>query len=76
MLTAQLFANGKNQAVMLPQEYRFAGTDVYIQKSGDAVLLFPKDKDWDIFLDGVNSFSADFMSQGREQGVEQMRESL
>ena len=76
MQTARLFANGRSQAIRLPQEYRFTGTDVYIQKSGNAVLLFPKDKDWEVFLDGVNSFSSDFMSEGRDQGIEQEREPL
>jgi antitoxin VapB len=75
--TAKLFANGQSQAVSLPKELRFEGTEVYIKKIGDAVLLFPKDKQWDMFLTGLLSFSDDFMQSGRELDEQQEeRESL
>ncbi|QQO07660.1 type II toxin-antitoxin system antitoxin VapB [Breznakiella homolactica] len=76
MQTAKLFTNGRSQAVRLPKDYQFNGEDVYIQKVGDAVILFPKDKDWEIFLDGLNSFSDDFLSEGRDQRTEGERETL
>jgi len=74
--TAQLFANGRSQAVRLPKEYQFNGENVYIQKVGEAVILFPVDKEWEIFLHGVNGFSDDFMSEGRYQGVDRKREKI
>ena len=76
MQTARLFANGRSQAVRLPKECQFKGDNVYIQKVGDAVILFPVDKDWEIFLHGLNSFSDDFMSVERSQGALQKREAL
>jgi antitoxin VapB len=76
MQTARLFVNGRSQAVRLPKEYQFEGEDVYIQKVGDAVILFPVDKEWKTFLHGLNSFSDDFMSEGRNQGIDQVREEL
>jgi antitoxin VapB len=76
MQTAHLFVNGRSQAVRLPKECQFTGKDVYVQKVGDAVILFPVDKQWETFLHGLNSFSDDFMSEGREQGMEQEREEL
>jgi antitoxin VapB len=76
MQTARLFANGRSQAVRLPKECQFTGDNVYIQKIGDAVMLFPADKEWEIFLHGLNSFSDDFMSEGRLQGTNRERESL
>ena len=76
MQTARLFANGRSQAVRLPRDYQFKGGNVYIKKVGEAVMLFPVDKDWEIFLHGLNSFTDDFMSEGREQDAEQERESL
>jgi antitoxin VapB len=76
MQTARLFINGRSQAVRLPKEYRFKGDDVYIQKVGDAVILFPADKQWETFLHGLNSFSGDFLSDGRDQGIDQDREEL
>jgi antitoxin VapB len=74
MQTARLFANGRSQAVRLPKECQFKGDNVYIQKVGDAVILFPVKKEWETFLHGLNSFSDDFMSEGRLQGNYQERE--
>ena len=76
MQTARLFLNGRSQAVRLPKEYQFKGEDVYIQRVGEAVILFPVDKEWEVFLHGLNSFSSDFMSEGRFQGIDQNREKL
>ncbi|MDA3957484.1 antitoxin [Oceanispirochaeta sp.] len=76
MHTAKLFMNGRSQAVRLPKEYQFSGDDVIIQKLGDAVLLVPLEKAWETFLDGINSFSSDFMEEEREQGEDQVRESF
>ena len=71
MQTARLFIDGRTQAVRLPQEYQFEGESVYIHKIGDAVILVPFDKDWEVFMHGINSFSEDFMSEGRMQGNDQ-----
>ncbi|MBI2313191.1 MAG: AbrB/MazE/SpoVT family DNA-binding domain-containing protein [Betaproteobacteria bacterium] len=45
MKTAKLFMNGKSQAVRLPKEFRFDGTEVVIERAGDGVLLLPAAKD-------------------------------
>jgi len=76
MLTAKLFENGRSQAVRLPKDYRFKGNDVFIQKVGEAVILVPVDKDWEVFLHGLNNFSEDFMSGERNQGNDQIREDF
>jgi antitoxin VapB len=76
MQTARLFSNGRSQAVRLPKEYQFNGKDVYIQKVGDAVILFPVDKQWETFLHGLNNFSDDFFSDGRDQGTDQERKEM
>ena len=76
MEVAKIFANGKSQAVRLPKECRFSGNEVYAQKVGDAVLLIPKDKIWEVFMEGLNSFSSDYLSEGRAQNDDQPRESL
>ncbi len=73
MQTAKLFMNGRSQAVRLPKEYQFYGKDVLIKKVGDAVILFPHDKAWEIFLNGLNSFTPDFLEDGRDQGNDQKR---
>jgi virulence-associated protein VagC len=38
---AKIFTNGRSQAVRLPREFRFTGTEVAIRKEGDAVVLEP-----------------------------------
>ncbi|TGK71125.1 antitoxin [Leptospira wolffii] len=76
MQTAKLFINGRSQAVRLPKEFQFKGDDVFIQKVGEAVILVPKNKAWNVFLDGLNNFSDDFLKEGRETLSESERESL
>lgn len=76
MQTAKLFLNGRSQAVRLPKEFQFQGDEVFIQKHGDAVILVPHEKAWDVFMEGLNGFSEDFMSEGRDQGQNQEREAL
>lgn len=60
MLTAKLFTNGSSQAVRLPKEFRFIGNEVYAQKVGDSVILVPKDKAWETFMEGINGFTDDY----------------
>ncbi len=38
---AKIFVNGRSQAVRLPQEFRFAGTQVRVSRQGRGVLLEP-----------------------------------
>ena len=40
-VTAKLFIDGGDQAVDLPEECRFEGTEVRISKVGDKVILEP-----------------------------------
>jgi antitoxin VapB len=44
MKTAKLFRSGGSQAVRLPKEFRFEGSEVYIQQEGNRVILMPKGK--------------------------------
>lgn len=41
---AKLFQNGRSQAVRLPKEFRFDGTEVKISKQGEKVILEPVKK--------------------------------
>lgn len=76
METAKLFVNGQSQAVRLPKEYRFSGNEVYIQKIGNTVMLFLKERAWETFLQGLNSFTDDFFADGRSQDIQAPREIL
>ena len=59
---AKLFKNGRSQAVRLPKEYRFDGSDVYVKKFEDIVLLIPKDSKWNSLETSLNYFSDDFLN--------------
>ena len=76
MMTAKVFENGRSQAVRLPKEYRFSSDEVWVNKIGDIVLLLPIDNQWDSFMQAVDMFSDDFMSDGRATDNVQERESL
>ena len=66
MKTARIFENGRSQAVRLPKEFRFSGTDVYINKIGNMVVLLSKDDPWAPLINSLDQFTDDFM-QSREQ---------
>jgi len=40
--TAKLFISGRSQAVRLPKEFRFRGSEVYIKKEKGKVILSEK----------------------------------
>ncbi len=70
MDTAKLFINGRSQAVRLPKEYRFEGSEVYIKKFGDMVLLMPKDSPWKVMEDSIEYFSEDFAKKRNQPQAE------
>jgi antitoxin VapB len=76
MMTAKIFENGRSQAVRLPKECRFNSDEVVVNKIGDIVILMPKENKWAGFISGLNLFSDDFMEDGRNQPMEQERETL
>jgi len=75
MKMAKLFKNGQSQAVRLPKEYRFEGTQVFIKRVGNAVLLLPEQDSWQLLFDSLGLFSDDFM-ESRDQPEQQEREEL
>jgi len=76
MMTAKIFENGRSQAVRLPRECRFSGEEVAVNKIGDIVMLMPKENKWSGFLNSLNLFSEDFMSDGRKDNIPEEREQL
>lgn len=55
--TAKLFRTGRSQAVRLPAEFRFEGSEVFIRKdpvTGD-VILSRKPDNWDSFLEAIRN---------------------
>ena len=69
---AKLFQTGRSQAVRLPKEFRFAGTEVSIRRSGNAVVLEPvvSDRDWswlDKWRAKFGGFDEDFVRAVEEE---------
>ncbi len=75
MQTARLFKNGRSQAVRLPKEFRFSGSEVYVTKIDGMVVLLPKDDPWAPLVASLEKFSDDFLEE-RDQGVAQTRQPL
>lgn len=64
--TAKLFRNGRSQAVRLPADFRFPGSEVYVRRdpaTGDVILSRRPDS-WQDFFDLVDGLEIpeDFMS--------------
>jgi antitoxin VapB len=66
--TAKLFMHGRSQAVRLPEEFRFEGSEVKVSKIGDKVILEPINKqpvDFDKFWAELDALGArDFLPDG------------
>lgn len=51
MPNAKVFMSGRSQAVRIPKEFRFDGTEVTIRRSGSSLVLTPAPKrTWDDFF--------------------------
>ena len=75
MDTARLFQSGRSQAVRLPKEYRFSGTEVVVKHFGNGVLLLPVDDPWQTLAAGLAAFEQGF-TLTREQPDEQVRAGI
>jgi antitoxin VapB len=68
--TAKLFRNGRSQAVRLPAEYRFEGSEVYVRRdpaTGDVILSRRPDS-WLDFFELMKSIDVpeDFLTERRD----------
>jgi antitoxin VapB len=75
--TAKLFYNGRSQAVRLPAEYRFSGSEVYVRHdpaTGDVILSRRPDS-WQEFFELMKTLNVpkDFMAD-RDDAPPQKRE--
>jgi len=65
---AKLFQNGRSQAVRLPRDFRFEGTEVRIRRVGNGVLLQPVKVDVEEWLRKIDQYRTEpFMPEGRNQ---------
>jgi antitoxin VapB len=69
--TAKLFRNGRSQAIRLPAEYRFEGSQVFIRRdaaTGD-VILSRRPESWADFFELMKTIDVpdDFMAERRNE---------
>jgi antitoxin VapB len=73
--TAKIFTTGRSQAVRLPKEYRFEGSEVFVRRdpsTGD-VILSRKPGSWGDFfkLMAESDVPADFMENRQDDPAEE-----
>jgi antitoxin VapB len=76
MDTAKIFTTGRSQAVRLPKEYRFAGSEVCIKRIGSAVILFDPDDRLKMLLGALGQVTPDFMASRRQPKTTDRRRPL
>lgn len=76
MDTAKIFWSGRSQAVRLPMEFRFEGSEVRIRRHGSAVVLEPIAADWR-WLDALTgTIDGDFAKAAQGPAAQQERPAL
>jgi len=73
METAKLFMSGRSQAVRLPKAYRLSGTEVFIKKVGNALVLIPRDDPWDTLFESLEHFEPGFRLEREQPSRQQKR---
>ncbi len=69
--------NGRSQAVRLPKSYRINGTEVFIKKTAEGVLLIPKDRSvWEIWEQNLQKHKVFFMEERNQPLNQQRREEI
>jgi antitoxin VapB len=76
MSVAKLFTHGGSQAVRLPKEFRFEGTEVHVRRVGNEVVLSAQPPaDLQAMLDALDGFEPGVRVQ-REQPAPQSRAAI
>jgi antitoxin VapB len=77
--TAKIFTTGRSQAVRLPKAFRFATSEVTIERQGNAVILRPKldNATWaQQVLAAVAAFDSDIKLERAAEWTQSDREQL
>jgi antitoxin VapB len=73
--TAKLFITGRSQAVRLPKEFRFQGSEVFIRRNPTTgeVVLSPKPTSWQEFFELADrtEIGPDFMTDREDLPAEE-----
>ena len=66
MKMAKVIRNGSSQAIQLFEEFWVDADEVYLKKTREGLLVILRDP-WELFHEGVEELSEDFMAEGRKQ---------
>jgi antitoxin VapB len=75
MNTAKVSTDGIHQILILPEDFQMTGTEVYIKKAGNAIIIIAKDNPWQSLFESLEQFSEDFMTV-REQPPLDVRDAF
>ena len=67
MTTTRTFMTGRSQAIRIPLEYRLPDEEIVINRVGDTITLTPVSKLKSSFVNALDSFTDDFMVEGRPE---------
>ncbi|MFW1744057.1 antitoxin [Acinetobacter johnsonii] len=76
MTTAKVFMTGRSQAIRLPKEFRFEGTEVEIFRRGDEVILREKPVTVDRLFKVLAQMPNDFYAEEKVDEPLQEREEF
>ncbi len=69
----EIKSNKSFQSVRIPNKMRMDDNKVFIRKLGNALFIIPFSNPWNSMIEGINSFTSDFMNN-REEPSSQERE--
>jgi len=76
MRTTKVFLSGNSQAVRIPREFQFDTDEVEIERRGDEIILRRATQSLSGGFEALASLPQDFLAEGREDGLPQVREVL
>jgi antitoxin VapB len=73
MAVARVFKTGRSQAIRLPKEFRVDADTVHLKRTDEGFLVITKEP-WDVFFEGVEQLSDQFMGGERLQPALESRD--
>lgn len=75
MVKAKVLISGGSQSIQLPEGFRVDVDEVVLEKTPQGFLVIPRDP-WELFHEGCEELSEDFMADGRQQPPQQHRNCI
>lgn len=75
MEIAKLKIENNQQIIVLPEKYHLEGSEVYVKKIGDTIILISTNNPYQSLWNSLDLFSEDFMENRQQLSLEK-REDL